>query len=111
MAESAQTSPGESSNQDPAFIAEFEELAGEWRQGVSVQSSARLIVEHDAYQKIIGLGQPAVPLILGELKERPALWFWALTAITGEDPAVGETTIDGAAQRWFEWADERGIEI
>ncbi len=41
---------------------------------------------HPANQGIIGLGAVAVPLILQELKRDRADWFWALTAITGENP-------------------------
>ncbi|MDQ6805142.1 MAG: hypothetical protein M3065_09260 [Actinomycetota bacterium] len=64
---------------------------------------------HPAYQRIIGLGRPAVPLILKRLAEEPAQWFWALTAITGEDPAVGQTTLDGAAGAWLSWGRARGL--
>src|SRR5580658_1570612 len=38
------------------------------------------------YQKIIAMGPPAVPLILEELRASPDHWFWALCALTGEDP-------------------------
>jgi hypothetical protein len=64
---------------------------------------------HPAYQRIIGMGPPAVPLILARLREQAAQWFWALTAITGEDPAEDETTIEGATSAWLEWGRARGL--
>jgi hypothetical protein len=45
---------------------------------------------HPAYQQIIGLGPAGVPLLLRELEREPDHWFWALRAITGEDPVPEE---------------------
>ena len=39
-----------------------------------------------SYQKIIGMGPAVVPLILSELETEPDHWFWALEAITDENP-------------------------
>jgi hypothetical protein len=63
---------------------------------------------HPAYQRIIGLGQPAVPLLIEELRTRPDHWFWALSCIVGIDPAQGATTVESAAERWINWAAEAG---
>jgi hypothetical protein len=87
----------------------FHRLAEEWRQETLIDSSIQRRVMHPAYQRIIGLGRPAVPLILAELERRPDYWFWALTAITGDDPAREETTLQGAQERWLEWAREKGM--
>jgi hypothetical protein len=81
----------------------FEQLAHEWRRDTLGESSFMRIVVHRSYQRIIGLGPEVVPLILLELEREPRLWFWALTAITGENPAEGEDTVRGAADRWLEW--------
>lgn len=49
---------------------------------------------HPAYQQIIGMGEKALPLILRDLRDRPTgHWFWALNAITGEEPTLGESAI------------------
>jgi hypothetical protein len=32
------------------------------------------------------MGRDVVPLILADLRKEPYQWFWALRAITGEDP-------------------------
>ncbi|MCI0387582.1 MAG: hypothetical protein MOB07_02260 [Acidobacteria bacterium] len=63
----------------------FQELANQWRRETAHLSLAIKKVMHPAYQRIIGLGPDAVPLILRELQRRSGHWFWALKAITGED--------------------------
>jgi len=39
---------------------------------------------------MIGLGWPVVPLILEELNREPNQWFWALEAITEQNPVPPE---------------------
>ena len=85
----------------------FQELADQWRRETAHLSLAIKKVMHPAYQRIIGLGPNAVPLILRELQRRPGHWFWALKAITGDDPAQPEDTISQAAQAWLRWGKER----
>jgi hypothetical protein len=85
----------------------FRELADQWRRETAHLSLAIKKVVHPAYQRIIGLGPDAVPLILRELQRRPGHWFWALKAITGEDPAQPEDTISQASQAWLRWGKER----
>lgn len=64
---------------------------------------------HPAYQRIIGMGGPGVPLLLDRLRRQPAQWFWALTAMTGEDPALGEDTLEGAREAWLRWGREQDL--
>jgi hypothetical protein len=66
------------------------------------------MVMHSAYQQIIGLGPVALPLIFKELEAKGDWWFWALTAITGEDVAKGTDTFDGARQMWLDWGRKYG---
>jgi len=66
------------------------------------------MTRHPAYQQIIALGPPVIPLILRELRERPDHWFWALNAITGEDPVGPEDDFDQAVEAWLRWGRERG---
>lgn len=87
----------------------FEELADRWETETAFESVVSRKAMHPAYQRIIGMGDQAVPLILKRLQRMPRQWFWALTAITGEDPALGETTLDGASAAWLTWGRERGL--
>jgi hypothetical protein len=56
------------------------------------------------------MGPAAVPLILRELERQPDHWFWALTAITGEDPVRPEDAgnIERMAQAWLALGQEQG---
>ena len=63
-----------------------------------------------SYQRIIGLGPSAIPLILRELENEPGHWFWALAALTGENPAAQGTAgnVDAMREAWLQWGRERG---
>jgi hypothetical protein len=92
----------------PELGRKFTELAERWRRETAVLSNVHRIVLHSAYQRIIGLGPVAIPLILKELSERPGHWFWALKAITGEDPVTPGATFKEAVDTWLDWGRARG---
>jgi hypothetical protein len=83
----------------------FSTSAAEWEAGTAAEGNALAIVMHPAYQRIIGLGPQAVPLIIDALRTEVDHWFWALRAIVGEDKALGAASLSEAAQRWIEWYD------
>jgi len=89
---------------------EFLTLAENWRNDTAVLSSITMKSMHPAYQRIIGMGSTVVPLILRELEREPDDWFWALNAITGEDPIPPEDAgyIDKMAEAWLNLGRERG---
>jgi hypothetical protein len=64
-----------------------------------------------SYQKIIGMGLAAVPLILEELQREPNQWFWALEAITDENPVPPEAAgkVRLMAEAWIQWGREHGL--
>ena len=98
----------------PALDDVFRDLATRWREQTSMLSSVADIAAHPAYQSIVGMGADAVPLILNDLAENgPDHWFWALTAITRENPVTAE--IAGDLQRmteaWLEWGKQKGYPI
>lgn len=88
----------------------FQRLAARWRDETAILSNVDEMTRHPAYQQIIGMGPPAVPLILKELARESDFWFWALSAITGQDPipdsAVGRVEAMRAA--WLNWGRENG---
>jgi hypothetical protein len=66
---------------------------------------------HPAYQQIIGMGEAAIPLILEELYNGDcADWFWALTAISSENPITSEQAgdIKKMSEAWIEWGKLKG---
>lgn len=87
---------------------QFNQLAETWYRE-TLHSSAYLDkILHPAYQRIIGLGKDVIPLILRELQDAPAEWFWALRALTGEDVATPEMAgkRDEIAKAWIKWGEE-----
>ena len=86
----------------------FSELAQRWRRETAAYSVVQKKVLHPAYQRIIGFGPAAIPLILRELQREPGHWFWALHALTGEDPAPTDATFHEAVEAWLKWGREHG---
>jgi hypothetical protein len=68
----------------------FADLADAWSRETLQLSSVTQIVLHPAYQQIIGMGPVVLPLIFARLADRPGHWFWALNAITGQNPVADE---------------------
>lgn len=88
----------------------FKNLARIWQEAIGISSSLQEIALDPAYQEIIGMGVEAVPLILAELQHEPHHWFWALRAITGENPVPLEKRGDIRAmtQIWIKWGIQNG---
>jgi hypothetical protein len=84
----------------------FDALANDWRKETLGLSRVDKKVMHAAYQKIIGMGPQAIPLILRELRDRPSYWFAALRSITRQDPAQFAKTFDEARDAWIAWGRE-----
>lgn len=87
----------------------FEGLRQKWEAETAFDSSATKKSMHPAYQRIIGMGPEVLPLILRDLRNRRAHWFWALHAISGDDPAQNQTTVDDAIDAWIRWGRDRGL--
>lgn len=88
----------------------FMKLANQWRSETKHMSLMSDIVLHSAYQRIIGMGKDAVPLILEELSRKPDHWFWALRCITGVNPIKPEDRgrVKKMAQAWLNWSRQHG---
>ena len=93
-----------------AMRQRFETLAARWHEETAFLSSITEKAIHPAYQEIIGIGREAVPYILRELRQQPGHWFWALRAITGENPIRPEQQgkMREMATAWVKWGEERG---
>ena len=92
-------------------ISRFQRLAAEWKHKSRYMSNTAQMAILPAYQRIIGMGVEAVPLILQELRREPDQWFWALEAITEADPVPAEAKgkVTEMAQAWIEWGKQRGL--
>jgi hypothetical protein len=90
--------------------AEFNKLVQEWKSVGRGKSLTSALSMNPAYQKIIGMGQAALPLILRELARELDHWFWALESISRENPVPEESrgNIEEMARIWMQWGRERG---
>ena len=90
----------------------FRRLAENWRETRNRIASGADMFMHPAYQQIIGLGERVLPLIFAELNRDLDHWFWALKAITRDDPVPAHDTGNLAAMRthWLRWAEDHGYQ-
>ncbi len=88
----------------------FAKLADEWRRETCFLSSTTAIATHPAYQRIIGLGPQVVPLVLAEMQRAGGHWFWALAALTGENPVppADQGRVPAMTDAWLKWGRENG---
>jgi hypothetical protein len=84
---------------------QFTQLADTWQQETAHQSNMTKRAMHPAYQRIVGMGPAVVPFILERFR-KGALeqWFWALTAITGENPITEDIAgnMEKMAKAWVQ---------
>ena len=88
----------------------FQRLAARWRSETAHYSSSTRMAEHPAYQEIIALGLPVVPLLLADLARQPDHWFAALKQITGANPIdpADRGRIDRMTAAWLAWGRANG---
>lgn len=89
----------------------FARLRTEWKEQSRFLSNTAQMALLPSYQRIIGLGPAAVPLILEELEREPDHWFLALEAITDEDPVpLGSAgNLREMAAAWLTWGALRRL--
>ena len=89
----------------------FNSYAEEWTTQTAHLSVLSQRIMHPSYQRIIGLGAQALPLIIERLMAHPDHWFWALSSISGEDPVRPEDAGRFGAMRdtWIDWGRGRGL--
>jgi hypothetical protein len=105
------TTPVSTATSPPADVRErFRQLAAQWKEEALYLSNSVKMAMLKPYQRIIGMGPAVVPLILLELQREPDHWFWALEAITQEDPVPPEARgkIDAMAEAWIAWGKQQG---
>ena len=94
---------------DADVVETFRTLSTRWRSETGHLSIVQQKVMNRSYLEIIGLGRPALPLLLRELQERPAFWFLALSSIARENPVRPGATFDQAVNDWLAWGRAREL--
>jgi uncharacterized protein HemY len=89
----------------------FQRLRSQWKEQSRYLSNTAQMSMLGPYQRIIGMGTAAVPLILDELRREPDHWFWALESITEENPVPPEDAgrVQAMTAAWIRWGVERGF--
>jgi len=89
----------------------FQKLKDNWKARTRHLSNVDQISLVFSYQSIIGMGPEVVPLILAELESEPDHWFWALEAITGENPVSDDIAgdMEASAKAWLQWGRQNGL--
>jgi hypothetical protein len=88
----------------------FRRLEAVWMRETGFLSNPDEIIQHAAFQEIIGMGDAVVPLMLHDLEVHPRLWVWALPEITGVN-IVDEADRGDIAKMtatWLHWGKEHG---
>ncbi len=88
----------------------FDRLVNEWKkEATRVYCVSTRVYMHPAYQRMIGMGVKALPLIFEKLKsgDSPSHWFWALEAITEVNPAAFGPP-GGEIVAWLSWGNANG---
>ena len=95
---------------DADIEGEFNRLASEWKSGRRRGVDVAQMVEHPAYQRIVGMGEKAIPLILEELERELDHWFPALREIAGVSPIPEESKGNLVKMReaWLKWGRSEG---
>ncbi|MCI0378895.1 MAG: hypothetical protein L0215_14910 [Gemmataceae bacterium] len=89
----------------------FKNLASVWKRDTRLLSNVTTKAMHPAYQKIIAMGEVAVPFMLRDLADNgPEDWFWALHVITDANPITEEIAGNMAAmtEAWLQWGNKAG---
>lgn len=94
--------------------AQFAQLLLDWHKERGVTSSITTMAMCPSYQKIIGMGERAIPLILRQMEnegDEPDMWFWALRVLTDDDPVPEDArgNIVRMSQAWLNWARGRHV--
>ncbi len=92
----------------------FPFLAKRWHEERGATSSITKMALCPSYQRIIGMGPRAIPLILKQLEsegDQPDMWFWALRTLTNADPVseADRGNIVRMANAWLEWGRQRYV--
>lgn len=96
-----------------AAWVKFQGLRRQWVEERGAKASVLEMAMLPSYQNIIGMGEEAVPLILAQLQsegEKPDHWFWALGAITRDNPVSPQYRgrVREMAKAWLEWGANKG---
>lgn len=88
----------------------FLELADQWENETVLLSRTDMAIKHPAYQKVVDMGEPAVPLILQRMQSQGGHWFAALREITNANPVepADRGNVSEMQKAWLKWGKANG---
>ncbi len=92
----------------------FSKLSQIWHEEMDGVSSIQLKISHWAYEEIVNLGEPVVPLIMDELKSTgDGGWFAALAKILKVNPVLKEhrMDMDKVLSDWVRYTEELRLDF
>jgi hypothetical protein len=94
-----------------ALANEFRKHEQKWMRETKYMSSLTDKYLHPSYARIIGMGERVVPHILRSMEQSPNDWFYALRAITGENPVSSPQAgdMDRMTRAWLAWGKRRKL--
>jgi len=95
-----------------ATWVEFQALRRRWCEERGARASALEMAMLPSYQSIVGMGEEVVPMILAQLRsegDHPDHWFWALAAITRDNPVSPNSRgkVSEMAKAWLDWGQKK----
>lgn len=79
----------------------FEEYLAQWKKNTMFYSFSNQIIQDVYFQKIVAMGENAVPFIIAEIKDNPSTLVWALNIIYDTKISDNrEITIEEACRLW-----------
>lgn len=91
--------------------AQFEEHYKQWKAETVFESNGREILENTHYQKIMNMGESAVPLILEKYVQANDHWSYALRNITGIslNEATHKGNLEAIRTDWIAWGVKNNL--
>jgi hypothetical protein len=91
----------------------FEALAEKWHKETGYHSNSGYTHTHPAYQGILAIGKPAIPLIIKDIQNGARThWFHAIRHIIGDGPQIPEESrgrIKVMEEIYLDWLAKKGV--
>lgn len=87
---------------DKIFLKDkFISLLNAWESKTELFSSVAKIISDNNFQRIVSMGEKAIPLIIDEIEKKPSTLVWALNLITNSSIESNQRlTVSEACKKW-----------
>lgn len=92
--------------------AGFQKLADEWLAHCAANAEASnpfVYVKHEAFDRIVAMGEPVIPEIIEKYRDGSVFWGAALARITGNEAFGNGVTgkLEDTRRKWLAWWDAK----